>query len=187
MTVLASLWLPILISVVAVFVASWALHMLPLWHKNDYPAVPNEAAARAALAPLAIPPGEYMLPRCKTHAEMRTPEFMEKLNQGPVMILTVVPNGPPRMGKMLAQWTLYVALVTGFAACLARHALADGANPHRVFHHVAFAAFGGHALALVQMSIWYRRSWGSTLKAALDGLIYAAITGLIFAWRWPGG
>jgi len=35
------------------------------------------------------------------------------------------------------------------------------------------------------MSIWYRRSWGLTAKAALDGLIYAALTAGTFGWLWP--
>jgi len=35
MTALSALWLPILLSTVAVFVASSIIHMTPLWHKTD--------------------------------------------------------------------------------------------------------------------------------------------------------
>ena len=35
------------------------------------------------------------------------------------------------------------------------------------------------------MSIWYKRGWGLTLKALLDGLIYAAVTAGTFVWLWP--
>jgi hypothetical protein len=31
-------------------------------------------------------------------------------------------------------------------------------------------------VALWQMSIWYRRAWSITLKATVDGLIYALLT-----------
>jgi len=38
---------------------------------------------------------------------------------------------------------------------------------------------------LWQMSIWYRRSWSTTLKATLDGVIYGLLTGGAFGWLWP--
>ena len=34
---LVSLWVPILLSAVIVFVASSVIHMAPLWHNGDYP------------------------------------------------------------------------------------------------------------------------------------------------------
>src|SRR2546430_3194145 len=42
MTPLVSLWLPILLSAVGVFLVSSALHMFTGWHKSDYLKVPNE-------------------------------------------------------------------------------------------------------------------------------------------------
>jgi len=42
MTELSTLWLPILLSSVIVFVVSSVIHMALPWHKNDYPRVPNE-------------------------------------------------------------------------------------------------------------------------------------------------
>jgi hypothetical protein len=35
------------------------------------------------------------------------------------------------------------------------------------------------------MSIWYRRAWGVTIKATIDGLIYACLTAVAFGWLWP--
>src|SRR3989441_2837498 len=63
MTGLSALWLPILLSSVIVFVVSSAIHMASPWHKSDYPKVPNEDRVRDALRALAIPPGDYMIPR----------------------------------------------------------------------------------------------------------------------------
>ena len=40
-------------------------------------------------------------------------------------------------------------------------------------------------LALWQMSIWYRRAWSTTIKAMIDGAIYALLTAGAFAWLWP--
>jgi len=63
MTELQSLWLPILLSSVAVFVVSSIIHMASPWHKSDYPKAPKEDQIMDALRPLAIPPGDYMIPR----------------------------------------------------------------------------------------------------------------------------
>src|SRR2546426_4512949 len=45
--------------------------------------------------------------------------------------------------------------------------------------------FRSYTLALWPMSIWYRRSWITTIKATVDGLIYALLTAGVFAWLWP--
>ena len=58
MSVVAALWLPILLSAVLVFVASSIIHMASPWHKSDYPKMPNEDGVMDALRPFAIPPGD---------------------------------------------------------------------------------------------------------------------------------
>lgn len=185
MTALSSLWLPILLSAVIVFLVSSAIHMTPLWHKNDYPKVPNEDRVMDALRPLAIPPGEYMVPRASSTQEMRSPEFLEKMKKGPVLVLTVMPNAPIPMGTNLALWFLYSLVVGVFAAYVAGRALPPGAAYLHVFRFAGVTAFVGYTLALWQMSIWYRRTWSSTIKATVDGLIYALLTAGTFGWLWP--
>src|SRR5438132_10148478 len=71
MVSLLSLWLPILVSAVIVFLASSVIHMAPLWHKNDFPKAPREAELLAALRPLAIPPGDYFIPRARDRKSTR--------------------------------------------------------------------------------------------------------------------
>ena len=185
MTGLFALWLPILLSSVIVFVASSIIHMVLPWHKTDYPKVPDEDRVRDALRPFAIPPGDYMVPRCENSKELRTPEFAEKLNQGPVIVMTVLPNGQWSMGRNLGLWFLYCAVVGVFAAYVAGRALPAGASYAHVFQFVGATAFIGYALALWQMSIWYRRAWSTTIKATIDGLIYALLTAGTFGWLWP--
>ena len=63
MTALTALWLPILVSAIFVFVASAIIHMAPLWHKNDYPAPPDQDRLGDAMRPFNVPPGDYLLPR----------------------------------------------------------------------------------------------------------------------------
>ena len=60
MTGLSSLWIPVLLSSVIVFVVSAIIHMTPLWHKNDYPKMPGEDKVMDALRPLGIPPRQSM-------------------------------------------------------------------------------------------------------------------------------
>ncbi|HEX8693720.1 MAG TPA: hypothetical protein VF746_14955 [Longimicrobium sp.] len=186
MTGLTALWLPILLSAVLVFVASAIIHMAPLWHRNDYPGVPDQDRVMDALRPFAIPPGDYMVPRATSGAEMKSPEFAEKMRQGPVVIMTVVPNGPWSMGRNLALWFLYCLVVSIFAAYVASRALPPGAEYLDVFRFAGTTAFIGYALALWQVSIWYRRAWSFTVKETFDGLIYALLAAGVFGWLWPG-
>jgi hypothetical protein len=185
MTALSTLWLPILVSTVIVFVASMVVHMFLPWHRNDYPKMPNQDKAMDALRPLAIPPGDYMVPHCSGQDERRSPEFAEKMKKGPVMIVTVRPNGMPGMGAYLVQWLIFCAVVGFFAAYVASRALPPGTAYLRVFQLVGAAAFMGYAAALWPMSIWYGRSWTTTFKSTVDGLAYALLTAGAFGWLWP--
>src|SRR5213594_2662359 len=123
MTGLTGLWLPILVSAVIVFVVSSVIHMMSPWHKSDYPKLPNEDQVRNALRPLAIPPGDYMVPRPSSREEMRSPEFLEKVKQGPKVIMTVLPPGPMSMTQNLVLWFVYALVVGTFAAYVAGRAM----------------------------------------------------------------
>jgi hypothetical protein len=185
MTGIMSLILPIVVSSVIVFVASSLIHMVLPWHKNDYPKMPNEDRVADALRPLGIPPGDYLLPRPATRDDMKSPEFQEKMKKGPVVMMTVMPNGPMSMGRSLLQWFVYLLVVGVFAAYVTGRALPHGAPYLRVFRFAGATAFLGYSAALWQMSIWYRRKWGITLKTTVDGLIYALLTAGTFGWLWP--
>ena len=183
---LSQLWLPILLSAVAVFLASSVIHMASPWHKSDYPKMPNEDAVMDALRPLAIPPGDYFFPRPDSMAHMKSPEFAERVKRGPRVLMTVMRSEMSSMGPMLAQWFVYslvVSALAGHIASLSMHGRISGG--HVVFHTATLVAFAAYSLALAQHSIWYSRSWSITLKSMIDGAIYAAITGAIFQWLWP--
>jgi hypothetical protein len=97
----------------------------------------------------------------------------------------VLPNGPSGIGRSLVLWFLYSAVVGVFAAYVAGRALPPAADSLRVFRFAGVTAFVGYAVALWQMSIWYRRAWSTTIKATVDGLIYALLTAGVFGWLWP--
>jgi len=185
MVELTALWLPILVSAAFVFIVSSVVHMAMPWHKNEYPAVPDQDKVMSALRPFAIAPGDYMIPRASNMKEMRSPEFKEKFKAGPVMVVTVLPNGQTGMGSSLILWFLYSVVVSLFAGYVAGRALQVGAPYLAVFRFVGATAFLGYTLALWQMLIWYRRTWGTTIKATIDGLLYACVTAGVFGWLWP--
>jgi len=180
------LWVPILLSAVFVFVVSSVIHMMLPYHKTDFKQTPSEVEVMETLSSFDIPPGDYVMPYAGSTEAMRSPEYTEKANKGPVAFVTVMQNGPPAMGGSLVQWFLYCALVAMFAAYIAGRALGPGAEYLAVFRFVGTAAFGAFSLGLLQNSIWYKRRWGSTLKSVFDGLIYAMVTAGTFGWLWPG-
>jgi hypothetical protein len=137
------------------------------------------------LRPLGIPQGEYRAPRPASRQEMRSPEFAERFKRGPVFILTMMPSGSMSMGRNLGLWFLYSVVVSLFAGHIAQAAHLVSDNERRLFHVVGLASFMGYSFALWQMSIWYRRPWLTTIKATVDGFIYAVVTAAVFVWLWP--
>jgi hypothetical protein len=186
MSPFVALWLPTIVSAVAVFVLSSILHMaLPFWHRGDYRALPNEPAVLDALRPLDIPPGEYFAPRPASGEDMRSAAFIEKMKQGPVVMLNVSQAGVPSMGRPLLLWFVYVLIVAALAGHIAYAPYHDNFDEHGIFHTVALASFLGYCVALWQGVIWYRRSAIVALKSTIDGALYALATGWIFCYFWP--
>lgn len=185
MVSLLSLWLPILLAAVFVFVVSSVVHMVFKYHQTDVLAVPQEDQVAAALRPFGIPPGDYMVPKPADAKEMSSPAFVEKLKQGPVVFMTVYRNEPFNMGKSLTQWFVYCVVVGIFAAYLASRTLEPGAEYLQVFRITGTVAFAGYGLGIPQDAIWWGRSWSATLKSMFDALLYALVTAGAFGWLWP--
>ena len=185
MVPITSLLLPILLSAVAVFIISSIIHMVLGYHKNDFVGLSNEKQVMDDLRKYNIPPGDYHFPRANSMKEMSSPEFIEKMKQGPVGMITIMKSGAPNMTKELTMWFIYSLIVGIFAAYVAGRALGPEAHYLAVFRFTGVTAFVGYGLALLQNSIWYKRNWAATLKSMFDGLIYALFTGGIFGWLWP--
>jgi hypothetical protein len=185
MVPLTSLWAPILLSAVIVFVASSIMHMALPFHRKDYGKLPAENDAMDALRKLSIPPGDYLVPYAGGPEAMKSPEFIEKMNKGPVMMMTVMPSGPISMGPTFGMWFAYCVVVGLFAGYVAGSVLGPGTPYLQVFRVVGTVAFMGYSLALWQNSIWYKKSWATTLRSTIDGLVYGMLTAGTFGWLWP--
>lgn len=184
MTFLATLWLPIVLSAVIIFIASSVMHMLLPYHHGDYAKLPEEDAVRSTLRTAGLKRGLYVFPFC-THKEMNTPEAIEKYNQGPNGMMIVFPTGRPFMPKYLGLWFGYCIVIAFFVAYLAAHTVPQGSNYLAVFRvvgTVGFVAFGLGPLANV---IWKGHPWGFVLKEVIDGLVYALLMAGTFGWLWP--
>jgi nucleoside recognition membrane protein YjiH len=182
---LTTLWLPILLSTVIVFFASFIMHMVLAYHKSDYRKLPDEDRVTDAMRSAGVTRGPaYFFPYF-LFKEMKSAPVIEKMKRGPVGLLTVLPSGPPAMGKNMVQWFLYCVVISIFAAYLSGRTLAPGTPFLQVFRVVGIVALLGYGAAHAQESIWSGRSWVVTFKHLFDSVIYAALTAAIFSWLWP--
>lgn len=184
MVPLATLWLPILLSAILVFIASSIIHMVLGYHRSDYAQLPDEDKLLAALRGANLKRGLYVFPFC-THKDMKSPAMQEKYKQGPVGMMTMFPSGPPAMGKFLGMWFVFCLIVGCIVAYLTAHTVAAGAPYRHVFRAAGTAAFLGYGVGPLVNSIWKGQLWGMTLKEVIDGLIYGLLTAGTFGWLWP--
>src|SRR4030095_5196033 len=123
---LTALWLPILLSPVIVFFASFIIHMVLGYHKSDYRKLPDEDRVTDALQGAGVTVASAYLFPYWSLKEMKSAPVIEKFKRGPVGLLTVLPSGPPAMGKNMVQWFLYCVVISIFAAYLSGRLLAPG-------------------------------------------------------------
>lgn len=181
-----SLWAPILIGAVLVFLSSSVIHMLLSYHATDFSKLPSEEGAMDALRSFDIPPGDYVMPYAGSTSVMNTDEYKAKVEKGPVAFFTVLsPGAMSNMGAQLTQWFAYSLVVGVVAAYVAGRTLAPGADYMAVFRLTGTVAFACYAMALPQRSIWFKQNWTATLKSMFDGLVYALLTAGAFGWLWP--
>jgi hypothetical protein len=180
-----TLWLPVVLSAVAVFIISAVLHMALKYHKRDYRPLPNEEAVRAAIGG-SLAPGIYFTPYCTDMKQTAEPAMKEKFVKGPVAMITIRPRGEVAMGKHLALWFGFALLVSFVAAYVARHALLPGANGIDVMRLTGTVAFAAYGLGSLIDTIWKGQPWSNTALELLDAAIYSVTTGLLFRLLWPG-
>ena len=185
MVSLMSLWLPVLLSAVGVFVVSSIIHTVLTYHQNDYAQVPQEDQVMAALRPFNLPPGQYVMPKPADAKAMRDPAFIARQQQGPNMFLNVFPNGPWAMGAQLTQWFVYCVVVSFVTAYVASRTLGAGTDYLQVFRVTGTVAFLAYGFAHIQCSSWFRLKWSTTFKSVFDALVYGLVTAGMFGWLWP--
>jgi hypothetical protein len=185
MVSLTALWLPIVLSAVAVFIASSVIHMVLKYHNSEYRPLPDEEAVLGALRNGKIGPGFYSFPYAADMKEMATPEMTEKYKLGPVGTANINPSGPPAMGKHLVQWFVYCVMAGVFAGYLASRTLEPGTDYLQVFRVVGCSSFLAYTFAHFSDAVWGFKPWSMTFKYVIDGVIYCFLTAGVFGWLWP--
>jgi len=180
-----SLWLPILLAAVFAFVASSIVHMVLRYHKTDMRGFRDEETVRAALGAQKLSPGQYAIPFCADMKQMKDPAMIQKYTDGPVAIVTLLPNGNVQMGKHLLRWFLYCLGVSFVVGYVASRTLAPGSAYMQVFRFTSVVAWLGYAGAHVSAGIWQGRPWSTVGKDLFDGFVYALLAGGAFGGLWP--
>lgn len=180
-TPMLSLWLPIVLSGVALFFASWLAWMMLPHHKKEWTGLANEDAVMGAIKNAGVAPGQYVFPFADCSAGMASAEFKAKMQAGPNGSL-IVWSGPCSMGRNLTCTVLFFLMVSFVIAYLAAMAIAPGADRWFVFRFVGTAGIITYGSANILNGIWFgRKKFGDIL----DGIAYGLITGAIFAALWP--
>ena len=157
MVSIASLWLVILLSAILVWIASAVIWMVLPHHKKDFRALPDEAAAIAALKTQNLAAGRYNFPHLHSPTDLKDENNRRKFEEGPAGYLTVIPRGVPSMGKPMAiQFTMY--LVVGLVvAYVATRTLPAGTEYLKVFQITGTVAFAAYGFGIAQDAIWFGR------------------------------
>lgn len=184
MVAVGSLWIPILVSAVAVFVISSLFWMVIKHHDSDWKGLPNEASILDAMRKAGVRRGQYRFPYAPGR-EMQSPEMKKKMEEGPAGMLSYWEKWDFGMGRSLGIWFVYLVGLSIFVAYLAGHALPGGAPFAAVFRFAGATAVLGYCGALFPSSIWWGRAWSTTLKDVFDGIVYGLATGAVFGWLWP--
>lgn len=180
---LTALWLPVLMSGLAVFFVSSLIWAVIQYHNADWRALPDEEALRAAIK--GAPVGQYAVPYAADNAAKADEAWQAKFKEGPVAMLTVVAHGDLGMGRQLGQWLAWciaIALLVGYVAGVT---LPPGADYMKVFQVTATTAFLAHGGGAGVNMIWFGATAGRTVKDLLDAVVYGLLTAGFFGWLWP--
>src|ERR1041385_4598527 len=179
MVPLFSLWLPVLVSAVIVFIASNVLWMaLPFWHRKDYNRLPDEKAVLAGLA--GAKSGQYIAPAMEW--SKTTPEERAAAQSGPMALLMVRNPNSFSFGKALTIYFLYCLVISAIVGYITGVVVGPGTLYPRVFRIAGTAAILAYSFRGVPDSVWYGKPWTVTFKEVIDGVIYGLLTAGTFGW-----
>ena len=175
-----SLAIPVFLSGVALFFASFLSWMVLQLHKQDWVKLAQEDKFIEAARGCDVSPGSYAFPACSSPEEMKSEEFRQKMKTGPHGIMTVF--GPISMGRNLGQTFVYFLVVSFCLAYLTTLAFPTGGDFMKVFRFVSTAGFLTFFAAIVPHAIWFKCRIVGHL---IESIAFAAIIGVIFAAMWP--
>ncbi|HJT18103.1 MAG TPA: hypothetical protein VJ853_11970 [Thermoanaerobaculia bacterium] len=179
---LTTLWLPILLSAVFVFIASNILHMLiPGWHHGDYGKLPDEGAVLNGLR--SARSGQYIAPHLDWGKMSK--EERDTMMKGPMAFIMMRNPAEFSMPGALVSWLVFDIILSILIAYVGAATLPRGTDYLEVFRVIGTAGILAYAFGSVSEAIWYGKPWSSTTKDIIDGIIYGLLTAGTFGWLWP--
>ncbi|MAE65205.1 MAG: hypothetical protein CMJ18_13120 [Phycisphaeraceae bacterium] len=171
--------LPIVLSGVAIFFASFLSWMVLQLHRSDWIKLSCEDDFLASARQWNLSPGNYMFPGCDSPKDMQSDEYKQKFEAGPTGVITVFTK--MGMGPKLGLTMLYFLGVNAGLAFLASRALPPDATFGTVFVFVGSAGVMIFLGAIVQHAIWFRNR---IVGHIVESIAYGAIAGVIFGALW---
>jgi hypothetical protein len=184
MSELASLWIPILASAVAVFFASFIAWVVIGHHNPDWSELPEEGRTMDFLQKSGIRPGQYLFPLARTKDQMADTEKQQRLASGPWGSVNIWAR-PVNMGRNLLQTFTFYLVTSVFIAYLGTLALDPGVGFSKAFQVTGTAGILAYAFGVVPNAIWFGTHLRPLLMDILDGVCFGLITGFIFGMMWP--
>ena len=183
MTMLEHLWLPIVLSAVAVWIASALGWMLIGHHHQDWSKLPDEERVITAIRSFNLPPGNYGFPHFG-RKECNTPEAKKKWEEGPVGLLNVW--GKVNMGRNMVLTVIVCLIISTVIAYLGAAAeLHKEQGFGKLFQVLGTAGVLGYTFATLPGDIWFQKYPRAILMGVIDGVVFGLISGAIFAALWP--
>jgi hypothetical protein len=202
MDFLTHLWLPILVSGVAVWIASAIGWMVTGHHKKDRDAIANEQEFMDTITRMNIRPGNYGFPDFCQHDKLPRKERMEALkvlyDKHPQGLLRVW--APTNMGANMLLTFLFYLFTSAVIAYLGWAALPHSAAAlpvtgagagecssmfWKVFQVLGTAGILAYCFATFPGDLWFQKKRRAMVTDWIDGIVFGLITGAVFAWFWP--
>src|SRR3954467_11966739 len=168
MEMLNHLWLPIVLSAAAVWIASAVPWMAMPHPKSDFKRLPDEGAFTDSVRRLGIAPGNYAFPYCGTAADRKDPEMQRKWKEGPVGMLNVW--GKVSMGRNMAlTFIVYLAVSFLIAYLASAIPLHPGDSFKHVFQVLGTAGVLAYVFGGMSNAIWFGAYPRTILMNLIDG------------------
>lgn len=187
MVSLANLWLPILVSAAAVWIASAIAWIVMPHHKGEHKPFPDEDAVLAAIRGQNVPPGIYAFPDWDP-SKSKDPAFIAKMTAGAMGMVHVWPANamdPKTMGGKMIMTFSYCIIVSALLAYLGTMALPKGVEFMHVFRFIGTAGIMSYTLSRIPIDICFNTPRRNMIAAMIDGIAFGLITGAVFGWLWP--
>ena len=178
------MWLPIVLSAAAVWIASAVIWMALPHHQNDQKGLPDEGAFKRFMQGANIPPGNYAFPHAKDRAACKSAEFQEAFKNGPMGMLNVWQPGKGMGGNMIATFIVYL-VVSLLIAYLGFNSLPPGTPREKLYQVLGTAGILAYCFAFIPNGIWFQVSRRAMFMNVIDGVVYGLVTATVFAWLWP--